>query len=155
MQEHIDLPSGIDPHWRIAVIHAAYHGDVVRGMLKGAEEVLREAGIRAVSVHEAHGSFELPLIGAALLEEGKVDALIALGVIVEGETHHASLIAEATARGIMDLQIRHGVPFAFEVLYVDDIALAEERAGGKAGNRGAEAARAVLHSLAQLKSIGS
>jgi 6,7-dimethyl-8-ribityllumazine synthase len=75
-------------------------------------------------------------------------------VIVRGETHHASLIAEQVARGVMDVQLTENIPFVFEVLSVDDIAHAKQRAGSTV-NRGADAARAALYSLAKLASIRS
>ena len=135
-------------------MHALFHGDIVERLVQGAEQALLTAGIPQSNIRHfsAPGSFEIPLIGDALLKEDTVDALIGLGVIVEGETHHARLLAEAASRGIMDVQLRHSAPFAFEILYVKDIAQAQVRAQGDR-NKGAEAALAVLHALAQLKAI--
>ena len=107
--------------------------------------------IRAIPVP---GSFEIPLLGAVLAQEKKADALIGLGIIVEGETHHADLLARETARGIMDVQVQYAIPFAFEVLYVKKLSQAKIRSTG-AENKGEEAARAVLHSLAQIKKLRS
>ena len=98
------------------------------------------------------GSFEIPLIGAALAEQGAVDALIGFGIIVEGETHHARLLADAATEGIMDTQLTYHIPFAFEVLYVKSLEDARARTTGNS-NKGIEAAVAVLHSLALLKKI--
>ena len=119
-------------------------------LIGSARKTLEAAGIPAhnISVHRAAGSFEVPLIGQELADTGSVDALIGLGIIVEGETHHAALLAEQATRGMMDVQLEYGIPFAFEILYVDDIAQAQERV-----NKGEEAAYAVLHSLAELKRI--
>jgi 6,7-dimethyl-8-ribityllumazine synthase len=157
MQEgHLSLPAHISSSWRIGIIHSTFHADVVSGLVRGAEECLLQAGISRSNIRlwEAAGSFEIPLVGATLLKSREVDALIGLGVIVQGETHHAELIAKAAAHGIMDLQLQYQVPFAFEILYVDTIAQARARAGGE-GNRGGEAARTVLHSLAQLMALRS
>jgi 6,7-dimethyl-8-ribityllumazine synthase len=119
-------------------------------MIEGAQKVLQDAGIARgnVRTYAVPGSFEIPLIGSALIAAHEVDALIALGVIVEGETHHASLIAGEAARAIMDLQVRHLIPFAFEILYVHNLEQARARI-----NRGAEAARSVLHALAQIEPL--
>ncbi|MDD5751452.1 MAG: 6,7-dimethyl-8-ribityllumazine synthase [Candidatus Peribacteraceae bacterium] len=151
-----DLPASISSAWRIGIVHAAYHADLVEKLVAGAERVLLEAGIASGNVrrYAAPGSFEIPLIGSALLKEDAADALIGLGVIVQGETHHAALIAQAAAQGMMDLQLQYAVPCAFEILFVDDIGQARARSEGTA-NRGAEAARSVLHSLAQLRLIRS
>lgn len=121
-------------------------------MVAGARETLEQAGVKAENIteHPVAGSFEIPLIGLVLASEKKVDALIGLGIIVEGETHHAELLAQESARGMMDVQLKTQIPFAFEVLYVDDLAQAQERSKG-IDNKGGEAARAVLHSLAQIR----
>lgn len=123
-------------------------------MVDAAESVLVSSGIykENISVHTVPGSFEIPLVGSALAKSGKVDALIGLGIIVEGETQHARLLAEQSARGIMDVQLQYEIPFAFEVLYVEDIEQARKRAMGD-HNKGKEAAHAVLHSLAKLHTI--
>jgi 6,7-dimethyl-8-ribityllumazine synthase len=147
----LPLPALISSSWRVGIVHSLFHADIVDRLAAAAERTLREAGISQsnIRLYPVAGSFEIPLMGAALLEAKEVDALIGLGVIVEGETHHARLLAESVAHGIMDVQITFAAPFAFEVLYVDAIAQAEERAGDT-GNKGEEAARAVLTSLAQL-----
>ena len=151
---HHGLPYAIDPQWRIGIIHSSYYKEEIEALVAGAVEELTAAGIKPdnVSVHAAPGSFEIPLLGGALAQEKKVDALIGLGIIMEGETHHAHLLAENVARGTMDVQVKEHIPFAFEVLYVRSLAQAQERTKGEA-NKGREAARAVLHSLAELKRI--
>lgn len=145
------LPAPIDFSSRIGIIHSSYYGEEVGALVAGARRVLLGSGLppSSIKTYAVPGSFEIPLLGAALAEAGEVEALIGLGVIVEGQTHHARLIAEQAARGMMEVQLRHGIPFAFEVLYVDDLALARARL-----DRGEEAARAVLQFLAQLRSIG-
>jgi 6,7-dimethyl-8-ribityllumazine synthase len=148
------LPEHVDPTWRIGIVASTYHGEIIDGLVEGARAVLREAGIPEANIrlHRAPGSFEVPLIGAALAEAGQVSALMGFGIILEGQTHHARLLAESVTGGMMDVQIRYRLPFAFEILYVDDLAQAEERAEGVA-NKGREAAFAVLHTLAELQKI--
>lgn len=125
-------------------------------MVACAKQALLEAGVAKENIREypVRGSFEIPLIGSALARGNKADALIGLGIIVEGETHHAGLIARETARGIMEVQVAYGVPFAFEVLYVKKLAQAKVRSAG-AENKGAEAATSAIHSLAQIKKLES
>lgn len=151
-----DLTRAIDPHWRIGIVASSYYGEEIEALVAGAMEVLTGAGITPSHIYRINvpGSFEIPLLGAALAEAKKVDALLGLGIIVEGETRHAQLLAQQSARGIMDVQLQYQIPFAFEVLYVHTIAQARERTVGD-GNKGREAARAVLHSLAELKRIRS
>ncbi len=135
---------------RIGIVYADYYKEEIAQLLKSARQTLLDAGIgeQHISLHPVAGSFEIPLLGLHLAKSGKLDALIALGIIVEGETHHADLLAREVARGIMDVQLTTGVPFAFEVLHVLSIAQVRKR-----HHRGAEAARACLQSLAELRRV--
>ncbi len=146
----------VDPSWRIGIVASSFHPEHVQGLIDGARQIFRSAGLaeEKVTIHPAAGAFEIPLIGAALAQAKSVDALLGLGVIVEGETHHARLLAESVAHGMMDVQVTYRIPFAFEVLYVQNITQALERCAGEQ-NKGAEAAIAVLHSLAQLQGLRS
>lgn len=150
-----ELPE-MDPHLRIGIVASSFYQEEIEGLIAGAKSVLEGAGLSEdnVTVYRAPGSFEIPLIGRAVLDAEQADALIAFGIIVQGDTKHADLLAAETARGIMDIQTAYGVPFAFEVLYVQDLKQARERCLGP-GNKGEEAAHAVLHSLAELKRIRS
>ncbi|MFH0770258.1 MAG: 6,7-dimethyl-8-ribityllumazine synthase [Candidatus Peregrinibacteria bacterium] len=131
-------------------MHSSYYPAEVQAMVRSARSSLMRLGVSAknISVHPVSGSFEIPLLGSALVHTKKVDALIGLGIIVAGKTHHAELIARETARGIMDIQVRGRIPFAFEILYVDSLALAKSRL-----EKGKEAAEGVVHSLAELKAL--
>lgn len=146
----------IDPKWRIGIVYSSFYGEEIQSMVQTAQAVLEKAGIdpQCITDHPVAGSFEVPLIGRALAEAKEVDALIGIGIIVEGETHHARLLADAAAQGMMDVQMRFGLPFAFEILYVKTFEDAKVRALGE-HNKGEEAAYAVLHSLAELKRIRS
>ena len=150
------LPKNINPGWRIGIVRSSYYKEEVTGLTEGARSVLLRVGIPEgnIRIYDAPGSFEIPLIGAALARHDQADALIGLGIIVEGETEHARLLAENVARGIMDVQISYQIPFAFEVLYVRDLEDARKRSTGQQ-NKGAEAATAVLQSLAELSRIHS
>jgi 6,7-dimethyl-8-ribityllumazine synthase len=142
--------SSVDLAWKIGIVASSFYKEEMDTLTAGAVAALTDAGIKPgnITVYPAAGSFEVPLIGAALAKAKKVDALIGLGIIVEGETHHARLLADTAAKGIMDVQIAYGLPFAFEILYVDSLTLAQSRL-----DKGEEAAYAVLHSLAELKQI--
>ncbi len=142
----------INPSWKIGIVAASFYKEEIDALIASAKECFAEAGIpdANVTVHPAPGSFEVPLIGEWLAASRKVDALIGLGIIVQGETKHADLLAAESARGLMDVQLKHGLPFAFEILWVSDIAHARAR-----GDKGREAAMAVLHSLAEKARITS
>ncbi len=148
------LPASVDPSWKIGIVASTWHREVVDALVQGAVSLLQSAGIdRAnITVHDAPGSFEIPLIGTALAKTNRVDAMLGFGVIVEGETHHARLLAESVASGMMAIQTQELIPFAFEVLYVDTLDQAIARTKGKE-NKGIEAARSVLWSLDTLRKI--
>lgn len=141
-----------NPAWRIGIIHSSYYKEEIDALVRSARSALLAQGIPASHIKEypVYGSFEIPLIGKALAHSKEVDALIGIGVIVEGDTHHARLLADQTTRGMMDVQLQHGIPFAFEVLYVDSLEQVQPRR-----DKGGEAALAVLHSLALLEKIRS
>lgn len=147
-----DLPAVVDPSWKVGIVASLWHREIIDPMIESARKTLVDAGMKDdhVSVHDAPGSFEVPLIGSALIE--RVDALIGFGIVLQGETMHAQLIAQATTQAMMNLQIAHRKPFAFEILHVLDIEQAKARAGGT-HNKGFEAAHAVLLSLAELRRI--
>lgn len=143
----LPLPDYVDPAWRVGIVASSFYAEQMNTLVDGAVDTLRSAGLTTdrVQRYDVAGSFEVPLVGAALAEAGQVDALIGLGIIVEGQTHHARLLAEQAARGIMDVQLQYRLPFAFEILYVPDTDVLAERM-----DKGVEAARSVLHSLALL-----
>lgn len=144
------IPKVVDPNWKIAIIHATYYKEEIAALVESASSALKDAGIpeENITLYQAPGSFEIPLFGSALAESKKCDALIGLGIIVQGETKHADLLAQSVVYGMMEIQIRYHIPFAFEVLYVDSLAQARTR-----GEKGKEAAHAVLQSLAEIKAI--
>ncbi len=125
-------------------------------MVEAAKTTLIKEGISEanITLHPVLGSFEIPLIGAVLAEAGQVDALIGLGVVLQGETPHAQYIVGEVTRAIMDIQLKYKTPFAFEILHVDSLEQAKARVTGE-GSAGEEAAQAVLHSLAELKRLQS
>jgi 6,7-dimethyl-8-ribityllumazine synthase len=146
----------VDPTWRIAIVRAAWHPDCVNAMVSEAQAELIRLGISkdSIIIVDAPGSFEIPLLCQEVISKRHVHGVIAYGVIVQGQTHHARLVAEQAAVGIQQVQLKTGVPIAFEVLLVDDIAHAKARATGEHG-KGPIAAKTVLQTLAQLRDLGS
>lgn len=142
------------PTWRVAIVASQWHRPLIDLMIADAKKVLRTSGIpeKNIDVFDVPGSFEIPLIGSALAKTERYDALIGFGILLEGETVHASLISHACAQAMMDIQTSYGIPFAFEILHVHTMQQAKERASGKHG-KGTEAAQAVLVSLKSLERI--
>jgi 6,7-dimethyl-8-ribityllumazine synthase len=133
---------------KIGVVVSEWHPEITEALYLGAEKILLENGIKKENILRKNvpGSFELPL-GAQLLTE-KVKAVICLGCVIKGETDHYRYICEAVSKGIMDVSLAHNKPVAFGVLTTSNLEQALNRAGGKFGNKGEDAAFTVLKMLA-------
>ncbi len=99
------------------------------------------------------GAWEIPQALEAMARQGRLDALVALGAVVRGETPHFDLVAGECSRGASEVALRHGVPVTFGVLTCDTFEQAMARAGGEAGNKGAEAAAAAIELARELARI--
>jgi len=152
---HSDIGAldSVDPNWKIGIIHSSFYKEDVMVMVESAKGFLIGRGVSSenIQVLEVAGSFEIPLIGSALAEKGEVDALMGFGIVIQGETQHAQEIITEASRGMMDVQTRYRIPFAFEVLHVDSL----EDARVRVSDKGKEAAVAVLSSLLQLETINT
>ena len=133
---------------KVAIVRSSYYEDLVSSLEAGAKKVLHEGGISEedIEVTQVPGAFEIPLACKRLLELREVEGIIALGVIIQGETHHAGEIARACTDGLMHLQLKYGIPIVHEVLFVEERRHAEVRCMGE-HNKGREAARTLLEML--------
>lgn len=133
----------------IGVVVSDWNPEVTHALRDGAVETLRECGIPAenIHVHNVPGSFELPLGARILLNNLPLSAVICLGCVIQGETRHFEFICNAVAQGIMDLGLEEGKPVIFGVLTTQNFEQALDRAGGKHGNKGVEAATAALQMI--------
>jgi 6,7-dimethyl-8-ribityllumazine synthase len=140
------------PAGRIALVVSRYHEAVTTRLLEGARVCLAERGVDAAraDVVWAAGAWELPVVLRGLLARGGYVAAAALGAVVRGETPHFTYVAGESARGLMEVQLRTGVPIGFGVLTTDTLAQALERAGGAAGNKGYDAMAAALDAAAAI-----
>lgn len=131
---------------RIAVVAARFNGFVVDKLIAGAFEALRQQGVPddEVTLVRVPGAFELPLAVQELAASGEYDAVVALGAVIRGETPHFDFVAGECARGLSQVALDTGVPVAFGVLTCDTAEQALDRAGGKAGNKGADAVMTAL-----------
>jgi 6,7-dimethyl-8-ribityllumazine synthase len=138
---------------RIGVVTALFNRSITERLKEGALEYLSEADADEVFVVDAPGAFELPLIAAALTRAG-VDAVVCLGAVIEGDTDHYDHVAHRASEGLMRVQIDTGIPIAFGILTVRDIADAEIRSVAGPDNKGREAAHAAVMTALTLKAIG-
>ena len=143
----------VDPAWKIVIVRSVWYDELTTGMVTDARDTLVNAGINPDNIHviDAPGSYELPLLCKQALLSG-ADACIAFGIVVQGETHHARIVSEQAAAGIMQTQLELLKPIVFEVIFVDKLEDARERATGR-GAKGPLAAKTVLTSLARLKDL--
>ena len=140
---------------RFALAAARFNELVVERLLEGALDALRRHGAREedLTVVRVPGAFELPLAAERLAASGRYQAVVALGCVVRGQTPHFEHVAAGCAQGLAQAALRHGVPVAFGVLTVDGLDQALERAGAKAGNKGAEAALAAIEIVNLLQAL--
>lgn len=131
---------------RFGIVASRFNSRIVELLVSGAVDCLRRHGVEPGDIHlvRVPGAWEIPQAAAELAVSGQVDALIALGVVIRGETPHFDYICSACSSGLAGVAERHRLPVGFGVLTCDTSEQAQERAGGKAGNKGWEAALAAL-----------
>ena len=131
---------------RIAVVVATFNDFITSKLLEGALSTLDRHGVRDgdITVARVPGSFELPLAAKKLAESARHDAVICLGAVIRGETDHYEHVAGEAAKGIANASINSGLPVIFGVLTTDTLEQAINRAGGKQGNNGYNAALAAI-----------
>ena len=139
----------------IGIIVSAYHERVTTRLLDGALATCAEAGIPAdrLDVVWVPGAFELGVAAAALARSGRYVALVALGVVIRGDTPHFDFVAGETSRALGETARATGIPVGFGLLTVDTASQAADRAGGVAGNKGAEAAEAAIRTADVLQYV--
>jgi 6,7-dimethyl-8-ribityllumazine synthase len=140
----VNLPDGSS--FKIGIVVSQWNADITNALLEGAKDTLLKSGVLPdhIEVLYVPGSFELPWGARQIMKSGKQDAVLCLGCIIQGETKHDEYIASAVASGIMQLGLMSGIPVIFGVLTTNTEEQAKDRAGGKHGNKGSEAAAAAL-----------
>ena len=145
LNQKINLPH---TNFKIGVVTALWNTEITGELKAGALRTLVDAGISIENIKEwdVPGSYEL-IYGANKLANDGFDAVICLGVVIQGETRHFDFICDAVATGIANVSIKHNIPVAFGLLTTDTQQQALERSGGKHGHKGEEAAWTVLKLL--------
>ncbi len=142
---------------RYAIVVARFNSFVVDKLLEGALDALRRHGVKDgdITIVKAPGAFELPVLTRNVLATGSYDAVIALGAVIRGGTPHFEYVAGECVKGLSVVSLDSRVPVAFGVLTVDTIEQAIERAGTKAGNKGAEAALSAIEMVSVIKKLSA
>ena len=137
---------------KIAIVVSRFNGFITDRLLEGALDALRRHGVeeKGITVVKVPGSFEIPL-GVRRAAGTKVDAVVALGALIRGGTPLFDYLSAEVTKGVAQVMLDTGVPVAFGVLTTDTVEQAIERAGTKAGNKGAEAAQSALEMVSLLR----
>jgi 6,7-dimethyl-8-ribityllumazine synthase len=140
---------------RLACVAARFNAFVVDPLLKGALDTCKRHGIAEpqVDVIRVPGAFEIPLVVRKLALSGRYDALIALGAVIRGDTPHFDYVAGECASGLAQVALETGLPVAFGVLTTNTVQQALDRAGGKDGNKGADAALTAIEMATLLRRL--
>jgi 6,7-dimethyl-8-ribityllumazine synthase len=140
---------------RFGIVVSRWNDFITKPLLEGALDALRRHGaaMERVTVAWVPGSFELPVAARTMAQSGNYDALVALGCVIRGATTHYDHIASAVTSGLNSLALETGLPVAFGVLTVESIEQGIERAGSKAGNKGAEAALVAVEMANLLRQL--
>lgn len=131
---------------KFGIVVSDWNSDITWKLLEGALNTLKRhgAGDDNIIIEHVPGSFELPLAAQLLKESSNADALICLGCVIQGETPHFTYVCQGVTEGISHLNLKYNTPFIFGVLTTGTLAQAADRAGGKHGNKGDEAALTAI-----------
>lgn len=146
------------PNAQVAIVISRFNSFINESLLEGAIDALKRQGQVSednITVVRCPGAYELPLVAQRVAKSGRYDAIIALGSVIRGGTPHFDYVAGECNKGLAQVALGFDTPVAFGVLTVDTIEQAIERAGTKAGNKGAEAALSALEMVNVLSQIES
>lgn len=140
---------------RFAIVVARFNGFIVESLLAGALDAFKRHGVPAeqITVIKVPGAYEMPIAVQRTAQSGNYQAIVGLGAVIRGSTPHFDYVAGEAVKGMSSVALDHGIPVIFGVLTTDSIEQAIERAGTKAGNKGAEAAVTAIEMVNLLAKI--
>ena len=140
---------------RVGIVAARFNEFIVSKLLSGCEDGLLRHWVRSedIAVAWVPGAFEIPLAAQTMAKSGKYDAVITLGAVIRGATSHYDYVCAEVSKGVANVSLNTGVPVLFGVLTTDTIEQAIERAGTKAGNKGAECAQGAIEMVNLLRGM--
>ena len=142
---------------RFALVAARFNEFVVEALVRGALDALKRHGVleKQIEIVRIPGAFEMPVVVRKLALSQRYDAIITLGAVIRGQTPHFDYVAGECASGIGRIALESGIPIAFGVLTTDTVEQAVDRAGGKAGNKGADCALVAIEMANLLRRLSS
>ena len=140
---------------KVGIVAARFKEFIVSKLLSGCEDGLLRHGVQPqdISVAWVPGAFEIPLIASKMAKSGKYDAVIALGAVIRGSTSHYDYVCSEVSKGVANVALSSDIPVMFGVLTTDTIEQAIERAGTKAGNKGAECAQGAIEMVNLIRAL--
>ena len=140
---------------KVGIVFARFNEFIVSRLLSGCEDTLLRHGVQAedITVAWVPGAFEIPLIASKMARCGRYDAVIALGAVIRGATSHYDYVCSEVAKGVASAALNSDVPVMFGVLTTDTLEQAIERAGTKAGNKGAECAQSAIEMVNLIRAL--
>ena len=140
---------------RFCLVVSRFNSFVVESLLAGAIDTLKRHGAEEgdLTIVRVPGAFEMPVVLERIAAKKQYDAIVALGAVIRGGTPHFEYVAAECVKGVAQVSLKHGVPVGFGVLTVDTIEQAIERAGTKAGNKGAEAALSAIEMVSLMRQL--
>ena len=140
---------------RFAIVASRFNSFIVESLIAGAVDTLRRHGVKDANIDlvRVPGAFEMPLAAQQLAASKRYDGIIALGAVIRGSTPHFDYVAGECTKGLAMVSLQHSIPVGFGVLTTDTIEQAVERAGTKAGNKGADATLSVLEMVSLLQRL--
>ena len=140
---------------KVGIVCARFNEFIVSKLLGGCEDVLLRHGVAPddISVAWVPGAFEIPLIASKMAKSGKYDAVIALGAVIRGSTSHYDYVCSEVSKGVANVSLNSDIPVMFGVLTTDTIEQAIERAGTKAGNKGADCAQGAIEMVNLIRAL--
>ena len=140
---------------KVGIVCARFNEFIVSRLLSGCEDTLLRHGVQAedITVAWVPGAFEIPLIASKMARCGRYDAVIALGAVIRGATSHYDYVCSEVSKGVASAALNSDVPVMFGVLTTDTLEQAIERAGTKAGNKGAECAQSAIEMVNLIRAL--
>ena len=147
------IPNGAD--FKIGIVISEWNDSITNNLLKGAIDALTDNGLKEsnIIVKYVPGAFELPLGAQWLAQDDTIDGVVAIGVVIQGETRHFDFVCQGTTDGIMEVNLKYDKPVAFCVLTDNTLQQSIDRSGGKHGNKGIECAIACMKMIALKKEL--
>lgn len=145
----------VSQNTKVGIVAARFNEFIVAKLLSGCEDGLVRHGVNPddITVAWVPGAFEIPLIASKMAKSGKYDAVIALGAVIRGSTSHYDYVCSEVSKGVAAVALSSDIPVMFGVLTTDTIEQAIERAGTKAGNKGAECAQGAIEMVNLMRAL--